>query len=545
MRKIYVTVMFVAMFATTLLANGLNQTTVVAGSEAMPTDIITAQPAGTLHKNMYLTAKGWKLHGSGLFLLGTSTDGGIADAVFGNDGYVYIKNPVSEFLTDTWIKGQLNQADGTVVFKFPQKIKTGVDATTGKTQDFYVQALKKNANADGFVLNDKNEVMFTWKNGILAKSNPDLMLGITDESGLWQGKGDTEITMSDITEQPSAPADPSKAVENSMDYIYTNLKREDHVAFVKVVKEGDYLFVQGLDPNINDGWIKGTISNGEVTFSKQYIGASEEHRYQSFFIPTKIVYQTNDAYMPVPSYRQMDNLVFDYDEETGIFQTKTYAEYKEYQGSKGVIKNTEGAIINVGKTNVTPVFAFHAAKFTYFEDKAVEPLSPKILSAEQYTAKNGYGTVKFSLPVTDVDGKPLKTEKLFYKIYLDGEALTFTKDLYAKIPETMTEVPYAYADDYDFITNGTTRTVYFYKEANSIGVQSVYKGGGASKASEITTKDFGATGINHATTENSAVVSEVYYDISGRKVSHPVQGVYVKVEKMADGTVIKTKVVKR
>lgn len=134
------------------------------------------------------------------------------------------------------------------------------------------------------------------------------------------------------------------------------------------------------------------------------------------------------------------------------------------------------------------------SEFAYPEipDVAAMPADPSVAVLGEYNPSNGYGYVAADIPVSDVDGNDLKESKLYYILYSDIEGeiapITFTSDLYKNLEADLTEIPYTFNDNYDFVTNSGYKVVYLnydYSDYNRIGVQSVYYGGGEVNATEI------------------------------------------------------------
>ena len=125
------------------------------------------------------------------------------------------------------------------------------------------------------------------------------------------------------------------------------------------------------------------------------------------------------------------------------------------------------------------------------EDVAAMPANPEVVRINPYDSDSGYGSVVVSIPNVDVDNLLLKESKLYYRIYgKKGEEVTlleYTPDLYTNLTETMNTIPYSFDDAYDFQTRGENKYVFlnFDFDYDTMGVQSVYYGGGEENATEI------------------------------------------------------------
>lgn len=108
----FTSVIIAAMFAVPAMAQRT-----VDGTD-LPTNIIKDQPEGTLEKNLYTYAHdSYYVYYSQLYQRDVDATG--TDAVFGNNGEVYIKSPLTTLSLDAWIKGNTIEGD-TVVFHMPQ-----------------------------------------------------------------------------------------------------------------------------------------------------------------------------------------------------------------------------------------------------------------------------------------------------------------------------------------------------------------------------------------------------------------------------------------
>lgn len=142
---------------------------------AMPQEMITQQPEGTLHKDMYRNSGGyWSFFGNYMF---ENTFGFTQDVVVNDGGDVYVKDPFSLFVTGTWMKGT-DGGDGKVTFSLPQKIYEETDPSTGKKYSYYVQKLVEVTMTDEYgyeyigyeVDGSDNSVTFEYENDTIRKT---------------------------------------------------------------------------------------------------------------------------------------------------------------------------------------------------------------------------------------------------------------------------------------------------------------------------------------------------------------------------------------
>ena len=176
---------------------------------------------------------------------------------------------------------------------------------------------------------------------------------------------------------------------------------------------------------------------------------------------------------------------------------------------------------------------------------AQTPATPTISSFSDYYALQGYGEISFQLPANDTENNSLDTEKLFYNIYFDDKAYTFTNDWYSKVTTDMTDVPYSYSDNLDFFVSGEKHDLFFYMEDYShVGVQSIYKDGEKEYRSPIVYSDGQVvTAISHL--DNGRRLAKVVStDLMGRRVDALYHGVVLQTKVYDNGESHTVKVVK-
>jgi len=161
---------------------------------------------------------------------------------------------------------------------------------------------------------------------------------------------------------------------------------------------------------------------------------------------------------------------------------------------------TDGTkLYTYGDINDPATITLTQGEFVYpvIPDVAATPADPEVVGVGNYDASEKYGYFAFTIPTTDVDGNDLKEANLFYQLYADiaGEIqpITFTTDLYEKLTEDMSIIPYTFTDNYDFEDRGDYKVVFMNYNFNTmydrIGVKSIYTGGGETNESEIVWAD--------------------------------------------------------
>lgn len=135
------------------------------------------------------------------------------------------------------------------------------------------------------------------------------------------------------------------------------------------------------------------------------------------------------------------------------------------------------------------------------------------------------------MPHKDVNGNELNPDKLFYRVYIDGNPYTFKASKYVGLLEDMDLVSYNYYDAYNFSEIYQNKYKLFYLEEEDWGkleIESVYIVDGTENVSPAKVSIFNPTGINTVDTGES-VVKVVYTNLLGQEVICPQNGsVYLK-----------------
>lgn len=494
----------------------------------LPETIITETPEGKLHKAMYGESHGY--YAVSGYLADTKTDGNAIDIVEGPDGSFYIHNPFSTGLTYSWIKGSVVQgkegAADTVVIKMPQKMMKIEDGKGGFTS-YYAQSISMSEDEDGelnYAVNEAdNEVKFTWKNDTLCKLGKEIF-GLTTAEGKWIGYGDDSILVYNIKDVPTTV--PATATEAKYAIEYDISAKEKNAAVISVKKDDGNFYIGDLYDGC-DFWAKGSVESDKVVLEKQYLGVDDKLNYHIFYCPAKVDSTFDELFGRYNiSATFTDRLEYDYDAASGLLSTK---------GS---------FILNPGFKTPTTEKLFTGTSLSPWEDKSYMPSKPVVTRFMSYDEEYGYGAIQFDIDYHDVDGHIQNTAELYYKVYFDDNLFTFTPEQYNGLTENMTEIPYGFYDQYyDFRAEGKSHTIFFLtNDFSSIGLQTVYKGGGKTTESDIT--KYVPAGIQNGMAAASHPVSTIVTDLSGRRVTAPDKGLFIKTSVYADGSVKTVKILK-
>lgn len=432
------------------------------------TDIISEQPEG---RQVLYNRSGDAYYPFWSYVFNTSLSGAVGNVVFGENNEVYIRNIVSQANTGTWVKGTL---DGSVItIELPQTAITYPDYGYG----LEVARVEYDAAQQWFFKSDDQTLKLNYDTttGDITASE-DEIIGLTyDDDDSWSGYADYNIVFSAVTDKlVEAPADLETA-----EYALTAEGYAGslvHVGFV-----GNDVYVQGIDANLPENWIKGTVEGDKVIFKAgQYIGADEVAGYHQYLMSAT-----------------GEELYDDYYEEYYTEYTLTDADIEfTYDAATKTLSNSSLFLINAGKETVNYFAVLEGAKIAPFVEVAAEPAVPTINELYEggvsYFANGyGWGYLSFDLNTSDIDGNYILPEKLSYQAYVkvNGEVrpLTFSWWDYMYLPEeTMSEVPFGFSDGWDFSASGLQQDFYYYVIGpEAYGVQAIYRGAGEEHRSAI------------------------------------------------------------
>lgn len=495
--------------------------------------IIDAQPEGKLHANFYFSGESFvDMMGYEAQLPFDGIWGKIVEAP--DNKTIYINNPIGAYYSDAWIKGERTTGD-TIEVKLPQQfVHEEYDGMSTDAWLYKLVPVKVEQDGETYTTfkpdSTSQTVKYVWRNDsiVLVNTTQDSkLLGMCTETGEWYGYGDYIQQYTVFDQQPVAPKDESKATQMSITY-YDSGQRYGRVK--KAVREGNDIYIAGLNENIPSGWAKGTISGNKATFSgHQYMGLDTVTASYAFFEPvSRSMVWDSEIGDSIESLTLADAITFDYDAD------------------KGTLSTDSTFVANQGYKMFNQVFTYDGATIEPWTEKAATPLAvdASTMSYMPFSEEYGYGLLAFAPSEFDADGYILDANKLYYSIYLDDDVLTIDPDEYKLFPYETTEIPFTYSDMLDFVNYAGMWQVYtFVTGIDRIGVQMIYKGGGEVRKSAITY--ISATDEDPSAVSNVAQTGKVagvtYTDLSGRRVSRPGKGLFIQTTRLADGTITTSK----
>lgn len=495
--------------------------------------IINAQPEGKLHANFYFSGESFvNMMGYEAQLPFDGIWGKIVEAP--DNKTIYINNPIGAYYSDAWIKGERTTGD-TIEVKLPQQfVHEEYDGMSNDAWLYKLVPVKVEQDGETYTTfkpdSTSQTVKYVWRNDsiVLVNTTQDSkLLGMCTEAGEWYGYGDYIQPYTVFDQQPVAPKDETKATQMSITY-YDSGQMYGRVK--KAVREGNDIYIAGLNENIPSGWAKGTISGNKATFSgHQYMGLDTVTASYAFFEPvSRSMVWDSEIGDSIESLTLADAITFDYDAD------------------KGTLSTDSTFVANQGYKMFNQVFTYDGATIEPWTEKAATPLAvdASTMSYMPFSEEYGYGLLAFAPSEFDADGYILDANKLYYSIYLDDDVLTIDPDEYKLFPYETTEIPFTYSDMLDFVNYAGMWQVYtFVTGIDRIGVQMIYKGGGEVRKSAITY--ISATDEDPSAVSNVAQTGKVagvtYTDLSGRRVSRPGKGLFIQTTRLADGTITTSK----
>ena len=493
---------------------------------------MTETPQGKLIDNLYRSTKSWVKKGWTGIKAGRY-EGLVSKIVIGNDGSIYIYNPLSGLNSKSWLKLE-KQADGKYRAKLPTTIYTDDNGDDDDEESSSERILKLNrmvATGDNDyqpVGGTLNYVDFTWDGKELRMS------GMGQRNQIWgiaynnkwesQYGGDWALSIMPLTDKLVTP--PSTAVKAQ--YTVTS-KEETSPRIVDAMTDGNDIYLKGLfkSSKLANVWIKLTKQgNKAVMQTNQYLGKTLKTDFKTY-----------------------DSDKSEYHTYAAAFENATTVANELEFSIDGSGKLTANKILrtSLGKSseeNITEeeyVKSYENLVLTPYSQQAVA--NPKTPTLHYCSASLSYDysitttTLAFYVDNVDVNGNYLNPEKMYYNVYVNGSATpyTFKKSQFVYMDENeMTNIPFNYKDrlNSDFKIVENERFVHFYDNGiRTLKVVMVYEDGGKKYSSEPMSTAV-TTGIENTTFNKTT--TEKYYTVDGRQLKQPQKG--LNIIKSSDGT---------
>lgn len=202
-------------------------------------------------------------------------------------------------------------------------------------------------------------------------------------------------------------------------------------------------------------------------------------------------------------------------------------------------------VTSAAKDRIWYVDAFENFNLINPKDWSGTPKDPYDLHYFLSMSIIGHDGYRVIIPSVSTEGTLLRPDDLYYVVYLDGEPYTFEPGDY-DIKESFEYIPWTIETEHlwtpieiglDAMKCGDI----FVEGFSTFGIQSVYVHDGVETRSNTITLDMESGEILGTSVDSVAddkkVANVKYYDLSGREVSKPAAGIFVKKVTFEDGTV--------
>ena len=498
--------------------------------------IIKDTPKGKLIENLYRSSKSWVKKG----WTGTQAgryEGLVSKIVIGEDGCIYIYNPLSGLDSKSWLKLE-KQADGNYRAKLPQAILTddlGGDDEEEESSERTISLIRMVSSDGGEnyepVGAAMNYVDFTWENNKLV------MKGMGQKKQIWAAAyenswqnnygGDWALTIEPLGEQLITP--PSTAVK--VQYIVSS-KSDPSPRIVEAMTDNNDIYIKGLfkAEKLANVWVKLTKQGDKAVMpTNQYLGITKKTDFKKYD-SDKSDYHTFAAAFENET-KAAENLEFSID-ATGKLTTSK------------ILRTSLGRASDDNITGEDYVESYEGLTLTpYIQKEVGAPATPEYFyftSTPDYDNTSNEIKLAFYVKNADVNGNVLDPEKMYYNVYVNDstEPFKFKKSAsqYNYMhEEEMTNIPFNYKDknNYDFKVSDNIRILHFYDSSiTTAKVVMVYEADGKKYSSEPMVAKLSTAGIESANFNKAT--TEKYYTIDGRQIQKLQKG--LNIVKSSDGT---------
>ena len=458
----------------------------------------------------------------------------VGKLTFYENGDVYLHNPMNMLEDKCYLKGR---KEGSKII-IPLQQPVGELDVEGYKLQLYASRLVYRAEYAAMKPADDQNLVFNILSdgtikmeGTTASLSSVVMLGAVDSFGIWRFYGEQSMEMVPYNDTYKPVVMPESVVAE--DWV---MEHEYILDDVKVGFDGNDVYFQNVFADMPGSTIKGRVEGNQVIFDDgQYLGEYMEHFVFGIALYEDTYYDFDEGYWFTDRYR-LENLIFAYDKSDNLMYTEDNLLVNSGLETLLEVANIKTPVLKkklIGAVPGAPVTPEYSAYYPYhYHDDGT----------------GSYGTFIFYFPNYDDNFTKIDKQRLFYQIFFDKETepYVFKKSEYPGLTKDMYEFPWGFDDNTNFVCRGICEHyIYFYRsQMDRIGVRAVYYGDDDTYYSDIMWSD-GASGVEEIAADSmSPVVAEEYYDIAGRRVQNPANGIFIKVEKLANGKTVTTKLVK-
>lgn len=512
---------------------------------------------------------------------------GISNVVWDDDNSkVYIQTPIGA-ITDGYVVGDVSADGKKITVQLPQQISETTLQASGKNYPMYLSVMQKTTDATvapidpnvGFTfvpvaegenvieyaIDDEGNITMTspYSKDFVRDANnyitfPDSYLStyVTAPKSLFydleKGEKDADINEWFFYGNINQTISPLPADVVKYD-IPADLKWEDNWAIIgknpmnslcKVAVDGDRFYIGGLVED-NDAVLVGIISGNEVSFKNNQLLGYDDYSGTYMFLQGVNVDEGKDELGYYCRYNLTGaDMVFNWDKDA---QTLTF------------VGANQGMLINYGLKKGQWYYAIYKEPTLKAQTEASLCVVPPVPNISQYFPKTDTKPVIVMavFPREAENGVLLSYENMSFRLFLDGELMTFTASDY-NLSADMTEIPCVFRSK-GISSKGREATINLFDDGmQSISIQLINNApDGKQYFSDLHTYQIGPDGIidPEGEIEPDAALPTItaagieqavrYFDIQGRPVANPAPGqLLIKVATYSDGTIRATKEVR-
>lgn len=507
----------------------------VIAKEALADPIITEAPAGK-QINYSRNSMGYILY-YGMYLMFTSQDDQAGQIVEGDDGFVYLKNPIGGLTYNAYLKGE--REGDKIRVDLPQIIyqEDSTDEEGNPTVvNFYARVLDAEINEEGtryFVPAEKQTLYYTVDGDKISLDlgydhtkleddtypYPDKMVGLTTDDGTWAYYGDCWQEWTRLDQDMFTM--PEGLETEKWAFFHNGLADYVDVAF-----DDEYVYMTNLTPLLPEAVIHGRIEGDTVVFeSGYYIG-----NYVSWYIYQMMCYMNDGD----PELR--DSMVMTYDRENKVI---------------ACTDPNDIILLNTSLNRVYALTNFQNPKFSSIKPiTQPTPMAPDFVEFLDYYENYGYAYIVFNIYNYNSIDEIFNSENMWYNLFIDGLVETLYPEDYIMLDEPMTNIPFDFKDNWDIHLDGAKRTVCIFAQGiETAGVQLFHEYEGKVYESDIMTYNVETGEVTDIPVGVAGTFSEVgeaeWYDLQGRRVQNPAGGIYICKIRCNDGSTRVMKVARR
>lgn len=449
--------------------------------------------------------------------------------VFGENNEIYIRDIILRAASlgfSSYVKGEIN---GSVIsVPVPQMV---VEYEGGWGRE--VALMEKTADND-WVVSDLPAISFSYNEatGVITSNLPgtpgQYAIGLKwsfDDS--WNEIGDfIQVYTPYDGEFVTVPED-----VDLEEYYYLD---GTYAYSVKVGYQGNDLYIVGLSEALPNAVVK-----AEMNGDKGYIPQNELiSTTMGYFVWTKMM--VPDPVLGWALVADTENYLLDIDLENKIIKSADPEQI---------------LILNCEYNRVFYLDGFVDFSLTVPTSYAGTPQNPYGIVFDGEEFREFYGVYGFTFNISNIskEGTILRTQDLYYSIFIDGDILEFEENeglygyMYPNVEGIVTRMPFDFSNGYDIDAKSETeRFIGIYPDGvTTIGVQAIYEYEGQTTFSDIVTLNVENNQISDSGVEviRADDIQEVsYFDLQGRKIAHPQKGMYIAKYLLKDGKTVSKKV---